>query len=484
MRKASLGAAAFAAVFVCATALAAGPWFAKAAAAPSASPAATVTCAQANAPTAGAVPVPTVIDASCAVIPHDFNGTPGQTNTDIYAWLTFIAVNWPANPRACAPDPKTSILSGPQSPTWLTYLTNDDVFVPAPRTPDGWCHLLTGRLGAFASTAQALNARRTDEIAHLPLKVRALAQTYVRTHADVPLFLHHNAKGQDLVSTIVLTHAPVDERLKGILDATKQPVVDQNGRFLRFTVSMGKDEYDYITGKTTHNKLWTKAGQAAAKDLNFPVNSADSLGSMEFKAAWKVLGANDDPRRFFTMPAIVYNDVDEAPSPGKNPVTVGLVGLHIIHKTAKQRRWLWSTFEQVDNDTKSFFNPKCPAAQCPPNVETAPTPYVELDKNGKPLNKPVQVVPAENLDTVVGPVNDSFRKLLAGTPWAYYKQISTQWVGEFGVTAKPVKLGNSVLETFVDQNSSIYSCMQCHSFAHDKPGGFKSDFSFMIDAKQ
>ena len=53
--------------------------------------------------------------------------------------------------------------------------------------------------------------------------------------------------------------------------------------------------------------------QQATGDLNF------TNGAMEFKAAWKVLGANDDPTHFFTQQAIVYNDADGTPSPGPKP---------------------------------------------------------------------------------------------------------------------------------------------------------------------
>jgi hypothetical protein len=68
-------------------------------------------------------------------------------------------------------------------------------------------------------------------------------------------------------------------------------------------------------------------------------------------------------------------------------VTVGLVGLHITHKTNLQRRWIWSTFEQVENDTKSFYKQGCDAAQCPPDRPTVANPLtaLELNAQGQPL---------------------------------------------------------------------------------------------------
>jgi hypothetical protein len=438
-----------------------------------------VTCADAEVPT-NFPPVPTVIDKTCAVIPLDMNGIPEQGPSDLYSWLTFVAVNWPVNPATCAADPNATILSGPQNPTWLTFLSNDDVFVPSPKKPANWCYSSaagnkTAGAVPFASAEAAVTARHNAKLALLPPKVRALAQQ----HPEVQLFLHHNAKGQDLLVSIKHRKTALSPQMKSILDATGQPVTDQNGRFVRYTISIGEDEYNYIMAKS----LWQASGQNATKDLSFPYSTQagpTELGAMEFKAAWKVLGGKDNPAHFFTQQAIVYNDENGAPSPGPNPVTVGLVGLHITHKTAKQHKWLWATFEQVENATQSFFNQNCPASQCPPNMQTATPPYVELNPDGTPHNKPVQVVPA--VETTAFALNTTFQGLLPNTPWAYYKLISTQWVGERGSTPKPAKLGNSVLETFV-QITQPYSCMDCHAMATNSQN-FNSDFSFIINALQ
>ena len=442
-----------------------------------------INCAASESSTAQFPPVPNTIDGTCAVIPLDMNGTPLQGNADLYAWLTFLAVNWPVNAATCSANPQASILTAPPNPTWLSFLASEAVFV-AKGSPPNWCYAPAKAPAAaqgayFASAAAALSAQRAGRLATLPPKVRTLAEQ----HPEVHMFLHNNSKAQDLISSARLTAAHASPGLKGILEATGDPLTDQNGRFARYTVNLGQDEYNYIMQKS----LWKKSGQQATGDLSFPfsgMSSPKELGAMEFKAAWKVLGANDVSSHFFTTQAIVYNDENGSPSPGKNPVTVGLVGLHVTHKTKKQLKWLWATFEQVENDTKSFYNPKCPASQCPPNVETAKgPPYVELDPvTGKPLNKPVQVVP---FSPATSPsLNAQFQALLKNTPWAYYKLVSTQWVGNLGTAPKPELLGNSVLETFVAQTKP-YSCLNCHQdFAHDHPGGFKADFSFAINAKQ
>jgi hypothetical protein len=432
---------------------------------------AVVNCAAAEQPS-NFPPTPNTIDSTCATIPKDMNGTGDtQSGPDLYSWLTFVAVNWPVDPTTCTGNSSGSILTSPPDPVWMSYLSDDDIFV-ASGSPANWCNgtsPVTASGARFASAQEAVAAQRAGRLAKLPPKVRSLAEK----HPDVKLFLHHNAKGQGMASIMNLTTVPAN--LKDILDATQQPLTDQNGRFVRYTINIGPDEYQYIMEKN----LWTKAGQQATGDLNFTPGAA-GLGAMEFKAAWKVLGANDDPTHFFTQQAIVYNDEDGSPSPGPNPVTVGLVGLHITHKTARQQQWLWSTFEQIEN-SKSFSNPNCPASQCPPNTQTATTPFVELNPDGSPHNKPVQVVGVS--PTTAASLNTTFQGLLKGTPWAYYRLISTQWRGGSGPPVKPPQLGNPVLETFVGITKP-YSCLDCHNFAQDSPGGSKSDFSFAINAKQ
>ncbi len=435
------------------------------------SPPAASTCAQWQSSTADFPPVPTVIDNTCAVIPPDTRGTPLQGTVDLYSWITFLAVNWPAGQGTCAANTSSNILTSPPNPVWMTYLQDSDVFVAANQTPANWCFTPSNKAAKTGAllAKQQLAAQRSFRLAHLPAKVRALAAK----HPEVQLFLHRSTKTETRTGMAKLAADGQNPGLNEVLQATQDVLVDQNGRWARFTVGMNLDEYTYIMSKT----LWTKAGQSSAGAISFPVTPT---GSMEFKSAWKVLGANDIPSHFVTASAIVYNDVNGDVSPGKNPVTVGLVGLHIIHKTASQSRWLWSTFEQVENDTKSFYNPNCPASQCPPNTPTVTNPLtaLELNAQGKPNYTPAQVVAVT--PTSAQTLNSSFQTLLAGTPWAYYQLISTQWVGEAGTAPKPSQLGNSVQETFLAPGT-FYSCMTCHSSAMLAGAPTVSaDFSYML----
>ena len=75
-------------------------------------------------------PIPNTIDSTCAVIPADMNGTGDtQPGPDLYSWPTFVAVNWPVDPTTCDGNAKASILNSPPDPVWLSYLSDDDIFV-------------------------------------------------------------------------------------------------------------------------------------------------------------------------------------------------------------------------------------------------------------------------------------------------------------------------------------------------------------------
>jgi hypothetical protein len=421
----------------------------------------TVTCADSRNSQGAFPPIPTVIDNTCTVAPVKFAGQIEQSNFDLFGWLTFLALNWPANAATCAADPNSSILSGSGPLVWQTYSEDSDIFVGRGLMPVPWCNNWT--------------TAHTALLARLPAKVRALAQQ----HPEVHLFLHQDSK----VSGLLKSNATLSSgQLQAILEAVGGPLTDQNGRFVRYEIHVNQDEYNYLR----NNGLWHLAGlKQYNQPISFPFEPGPygQTGAIEIKAAWKVLcttsscKAQDDPTHFFTQQAIVYNDSTGAPSPGPNPVTVGLVGWHVTHKIAAQQTWAWITFQQVEN-TKSFFNNQC-NFQCQPNTQTANKPYTELNPNGTPINQPVQVVPYPTQDNSADQYNQAFQKLLGTSVWRWYQQISVQWTGETPPNPKPLILGNPVLETYIQGSSS---CLACHNLSTvtTKQGSVPADFSFLF----
>lgn len=399
---------------------------------------------------------PTKVTPDLAIVPEGLPTTAFLNNGsfDYLSWETFVALNWPAARTGCLPDLNKTILSGQGPVVWETYLADTDIFVnPKTAKPADWCRVPPGTHGLSAE-AQELS------------KQTGVTRFFGRLTKFGPNFT---------------------PGIHGIKEV-HGPLTDRNGRFVRYEVRVNQDEYNYIL----KNNLWNKAGQVG-KTIKFPEGKTEfgPVGAMEIKAAWKVLGDGDDPARYYTIQAIVFNDDAGAKSPGKNPVTLGLIGLHILHKARSQSNWVWSTFEQNDN-TKAFSYP-----QGPPNVQTAATPYKELDSSGKPLNKPVNVVRVNPVENPATEMNAGYQKLLAGSVWANYSLVATQWSGET-LLPNPPFLANTVIETYTQGPSptptngpSPYnpfggkassSCLKCHGVATAQ--GTTADRSFLLgDAK-
>jgi hypothetical protein len=385
------------------------------------------------------------ITSDLAQLSPDYCAMPVQANLDFYAWREFIALNWPANTSKCGADLERTILDSSGPRVWQTWSLGSEVMVPNGTKPSAWCP-----------------ASRTKE-----------TQTF--NYRDTVL------------------------SVGGVL-------IDQNGRFSRHETRLNEDVYNYLVT----NNLWNKAGHRNAQ-INMPTGPNDLLcngqccgptGAIMVKASWKVLGANDDKSRFYTLQATLLD--------ASQPALLGLVGFHIAHKTATQKKWIWATFEHVDNVTKLFNNPRCPQMPtynpnapvpctqtcCPPNSQTAAkdpktNTYVELSPAGEPLNRPTQVTRVLPISNTL--VNKQFQTLLKGSVWENYELVSTQWVDHQGNTL-PKFAANTTLETF-DQGPTppthgplpykprsphvSSSCMNCHGTATSSTGGF-ADFSFIL----
>jgi hypothetical protein len=396
-------------------------------------------------PTCPGSTCPTSVSPALTAMPADACSRHGefQSDVDVFSWNSFIALNWPADLATCGPDAGQSILSGQGPTVWETFPLDSEVFVASGQQPVAWC--------TTASVAAAA-ARKPRVLG----RARKLSQSAV-------------------------------EQFPGIDEAVGGVLTDQNGRFVRYEVRLNQDEYNYLT----INNLWNAKGQQGVS-IDFPQGPGDDpsrcgaqpcgpVGAVELKGAWKVLGPDEiASNRFYTTQAMVFNDEHGSASPGANPVTVGLVGLHILHKTEREASWFWSTFEHVDNTTSSFFNPDCLATQCPPNKQTAAKPYVELDASGQARNAPVQVTRVTALSDETVALNAYYQGLLKGSVWANYQLISTQWATGAAQEGTPAILANTTLETFKQSSSSCMGCHKSATTAVKTP----ADFSFLLSAAQ
>jgi hypothetical protein len=191
------------------------------------------------------------------------------------------------------------------------------------------------------------------------------------------------------------------------------------------------------------HKLYNINGQVAfseggkvSADLPRGLDTQNGSGAWETKFAWRVLTKKDKVDRFLNLPAIVPTvngkcPDQTAPPSGQCDVTVGLVGMHIGHKSTTSPQWIWSTFEQVDNlsvnnvdqpdISPSFFDPNCPI--CVPNQPPAQqgNTWATTPKTQAARAIPI---PADKIalnDQAAG----ALRK--AQSVLQYYQLIDTQW---------------------------------------------------------
>ena len=292
-----------------------------------------------------------------------------QRAFDVLAWQAFVALNWPANAKG-EPDKSKTIADTLAPRVWSFWRPAETVFLPDGKRPAPWS--VTNN--------------------------RAL---------DTPVFRAKAAWRQHTSSA--------DENFQ----AFSGPLVDQQGKWVRYEVYINKAEFDYLL----ENELYSQDGQVAFSkrpknnQVDFPANIGRTRhGAIEIKLAWKELkeGVDDFGRFYHTKVKVTLSEPWKPgqTEPETKVIDAGLVGMHIAMRTESSPEWIWSTFEQVDNVR------------------------VNLDKNGKPvrpnffnpdLKEPVNVLPARN--AMIDPKT--------GHPVVVSGPTATTWVES--LTTKPVQ---------------------------------------------
>ena len=260
------------------------------------------------------------------------------------------------------------------------------------------------------------------------------------------------------------------------------PVAAQNGRYIRTQTLYNRVAYEYIVSR----KLYLRSAlppipspRPAEPVLQFPD------GSIVLKAAWLNLAGFTPAEisRYYTR-AVTLRDAAGRCS----PVTMGLVGLHIVQKTATRPQWIWSTFEHVDLVPPSRSN--TPGRLALHNSQADPAP-LENPLTLAPL-APEPVTPFNITRSTVSPIapktaytNLMYERKLTGVIWQNYQLVMTQWPRVPGEQSIPVPaslngdashtfpglgsasgsaFANVTMETF-DQDRPQLGCMNCHNQA-------------------
>jgi hypothetical protein len=378
---------------------------------------------------------------------------------DCALWQTFFYLNWPAQKGQRGIPNQNARFGAPGTTVWETFRTLETVFLPEGRSPPPWDQGLLN-----ASLAHDLGA----EVAA----------------GDVRLLTRESKISRLVIDHIAQTKINDPIFLDDIRQADGNILYDQQKRPVYYEIAMNRAQFDYIV----NNGLYNSATQAT---FATKTNIALQVGTIEIKAAWKILTtAEINSGRFHTARAFISGPI-------LIPVTVGLVGMHVFAGGGFESVGLWGTFVQIDNapvqpatDIKgpySFFNPAC--AGCPLNsTRTNPT-------------QVVQVFPAEShAEEVNGRAINMIQQYDPKDVWQYYKLLNVQWSpGTFDFKtpvprmlplppppgrANTLTLMNPVLETFMQRPG--VSCVGCHrhlaSTASD--GNIASGYSFMFSYAQ
>lgn len=376
---------------------------------------------------------------------------------DDYSWKMFIALNWPAKAGARGVPDAQKPFGGPGPVVWETWKEAQEVFLASGADPGDWESLQVAGIPQAAADA----ARRGEKVLTSFIKLEDINQAGFSP--SLPL----------------------------------GPLVGLNKEYVRYETRFNKVQYEKIRGNPNDDatKLYLRknipgTGQPA---LNFPVTST------EVKAAWREFDLSDPAEaaaldRYYHEKALVRDPITGA----FQEKTVGLVGFHIVQKTASRPEWIWSTFEHVENLSgahPSFNDPEGP--QGPPLVnvdpDTGATPKAISKTNPaqpKHQRKPIQVVRLRPIHDSTHQTNSLYREMIKDTVWKNYELVMTQWPTNPGGTgvgspfpasgpAHPTNpqstpnVSNSTMETYVQTSST---CMNCHGLSAPR----RADFVFTL----
>jgi hypothetical protein len=253
--------------------------------------------------------------------------------------------------------------------------------------------------------------------------------------------------------------------------------------YVRYLTGFNEIEFKFIldpTGTSPPKPLYLRANLEAANPLTFP------NGALDVKSSWMDMTNAAHPERYYTRKAWVLNPADGTSA----QITVGLVGLHIVQKTPMRPQWIWTTFEHVDNvpppdagapGTFAFNDGSATAMPAVNPYSVNPLPI--------PTPAPYNVTRTKPIHPSTAITNTAYRTALAGTIWANYQLVMTQWPLKPNMSTLPgtppntfpgagsdtTAFANTTLETF-DQGAISKGCMNCHNFTR-----LDSDFVWSLE---
>ena len=389
-----------------------------------------------------------------------------------FAWDGFVAVNWPQLEGGSPGEPDTGVticdLPGGR-PAFLQWMQKGQLLLAGGESPGTW------DLPTVATPMYTPD----DGGPTLPL-LGALSKS----------------SDPDLVDEF-------DEAF------SRRPLLDQNGRYVLYQIFLNRSEFEYISQNGYYDAVNQYAAFQPGGDFRpFPkAGEPDEFvppvvlpdwarqGAIELKASWKQLDEAEIASGRFFMQDVYFASNISAADPPCGPVTVGLVGLHVLQLTPSTgATWFWATFEQVDNvdllpgnpNGAPSFNPgpdaecappyaegySCNAEECTPADPTGQTDCPPFAPESGQLPDvceadPSRAVNVSRIPEMVTPayvesVNDEYRAALPA-PWKYYRLLNTIQPDPSGPSCIPPQENNTVNTAYLT-NTTMETYTQYYDF--------------------
>ncbi|MCW8060511.1 hypothetical protein [Agrobacterium tumefaciens] len=246
------------------------------------------------------------------------------------AWQDFVALSLPVEDAAkdgkltSKPDVARGLSSyadrkaHPYKPVWETFTSADDLFQTGVTEPI--------KFGSLPMLPTVCSEKLTADQKNKPPVLANIAKSGIQDE-----YVQANRMG---------------------------PVIDRNGNYLRYGIGFNEVMHDHVV----RHKLFSSTGQddfsKTSSRVEWPQkgDTAGSAGSIFVKSSWKIIAGEDNPDDFYTMDALIYTPrhgtFGEEPTIATDQCEVkqvGLVGLHIVHRTPSAPQWVWATFEHTNN---------------------------------------------------------------------------------------------------------------------------------------
>jgi hypothetical protein len=426
-------------------------------------------------------------------IPEDVCYYYGDAAVGMYAfsnmaWQTFKYLMWPAklrDPHDPDADPQTNTVRGNPDPTadltniisprvFETYKADWEVFRPGATAPADW--------SSYPSIPE-------------PCKDQPIEPG--------DLVIGSTNEFGNIIEPEGLPSSAVSAQVQQLMHV----LVAQNGSLVYYLAAFNKSEFKLIKSNLLYDRRNiphpSDAGATGVPDkVKAPDGSKGIEGAITIKSAWIEMTRDTlGPDRFYKRRAWVQGPwrMDKMGNPTRTCryVEIGLVGLHIVHKTKSSPQWIWASFEHVDNaplhgepprrTTFNDGNANHPMLDHPPPWLAAPLPQKPWQPGftPPPANVERRVAIAPELDDV----NRIWQKTLGDvrSVWANYKLVVVQWPWRensptlIGLEAFPTppcridgykNLANSVMETFIQPQGRMctdppnqrdqHTCVGCH----------------------